>query len=235
MGKQRNLVVGAALVLVGLVSLSCSAMSMLLGLDMFSFIWRLWPVIVLLLGLLLVAAPLLAHNKRGLGALFIPGMLVLTIGGMLLFGSLFDAWGVWATFWPMILISLATGFLFAAAYTRISGMLIPAIILGLNGLVFQFCALTGLWEWWSVLWAIEPLSVGLALLAVGMLGRQSGLITAGLIVSGIGAGGFLLMITILGDWWPLRLVGPTFIILAGLALLGWGTIRQHILPRSATE
>jgi len=228
MERQRNLVIGAALVLVGLLSLSCSGLSLLLGLDALGFVWRLWPVVVIALGLLFVAAPLRAHGKRGLGALFIPGMLLMTIGGMLTFASVFDVWGVWARLWPMILISLATGFLLAAAYMRVSGMLIPAIILGLNGLVFQFCALTGLWSWWSVLWVIEPLSVGLGLLAVGALSRQQGVITAGLIVCGVAAAGFLLMITILGDWWPLRLMTSVLIILAGVALLGWGTVRRRI-------
>ena len=235
MEKRTTLVIGAALVLFGLMSLSCSAMSLLLGLDMLGFVWRLWPVMIIVLGLLFIAAPLLARNKRGLGALFIPGMVLLTTGGMLLFASILDAWSLWAALWPMMLISLATGFLFAAAYMRVSGMLIPAVILGLNGLVFQFCALTGLWSWWSVLWVIEPLSVGLALLAVGTLGRKSGIIRAGLIVCGVAAAGFLLMISILGDWWPLRLAGPLFVILAGATLLGWGTFRRHLLPRSATE
>jgi hypothetical protein len=32
--------------------------------------------------------------------------------------------------------------------------------------VLQFCALTGLWNAWAVLWTVEPLSVGLSLLAV---------------------------------------------------------------------
>ncbi|MBN1660482.1 MAG: hypothetical protein JXA93_18935 [Anaerolineae bacterium] len=235
MEKRKTLIIGTTLVLFGLLSLSCSGMSLLLGLDVLGLVWRLWPGIVIVLGLLFIAAPLLAPSKRGLGALFIPGMVVLTTGGLLLFASIFDAWKIWATLWPMMLISLATGFLFAAAYMRISGLLIPAVILGLNGLVFQFCALTGLWSWWSVLWVIEPLSVGLALLTVGALGRKSGIITAGLIVCGVAAVGFLLMISILGDWWPLRLVGPLFIILAGAALLAWNTLRGRLLPRSATE
>jgi len=235
MEKRTTFVIGAALVLFGLLSLSCSGTSLLLGIDVLGFVWRLWPLIVLALGLTFMAAPLLARTKRGLGALFIPGMLVLSIGGMLLFASIFDAWGVWATLWPLLLISLATGFAFAAAYMRVSGLLIPAVIIGLNGLAFQFSSLTGLWSWWSVLWTIEPLSVGVALVAVGVLSRNSGIVTAGLIVSGIAIAGFLLMVSVLGDWWPLRLVGPLFIILAGAALLGWSALRGKILPRSVLE
>ncbi|NIV37763.1 MAG: hypothetical protein GWN58_52620, partial [Anaerolineae bacterium] len=65
-----------------------------------------------------------------------------------LLASVFNVWSVWAWLWPMELISLAMGFLFAAIYMRLIWLIIPATIIGLNGMVFQFCAITGLWHWW---------------------------------------------------------------------------------------
>jgi hypothetical protein len=75
-------------------------------------------------------------------------------------------------------------------------LFIPAIILGLEALVFQFCALTGVWGWWAVQWVIEPLAVGLALLAVNVKERSSALSEAGLMLCGLAGPGFLLMITV---------------------------------------
>jgi hypothetical protein len=228
MENRSRILVGAALVAVGLLSLMCMGMTALLGLNPLGFVWRLWPLLVIGLGLLFIAPPLLARGNRGLGALFIPGLPVLTTGGMLLLASLFDAWQVWAWLWPMELISLATGFVLAGLYMRMVWFLIPATIIGLNGLTFQFCAITGLWSWWSVLWAIEPLSVGLALLLPGVLTHNRGLVTAGLILCGIGGLGLSLMVTFVGQWWPLRLVGPMLLILAGLAVVGWAWLRPRI-------
>jgi hypothetical protein len=144
-------------------------------------------------------------------------------------------WGVWAWLWPMLLISMAMGFLFAAVYMRLIWLLIPATIIGLNGLVFQFCAITGLWHWWSVLWVIEPLSVGLALLVIGVRRDIAGLRTAGLILSGLAAALFMLMLIVLGAWLPLGLLGPGLLILVGLLAVGWGVLRSTLAPASALE
>jgi hypothetical protein len=43
------------------------------------------------------------------------------------------------------------------------------------------------------------------------------------------------MLTVLGAWWPVALVGPVLLILAGLVLLGWGIIRYMLVPRAALE
>ena len=43
----------------------------------------MWPVLVVGLGLLFVAPPLLTRGKRGLGALFIPGFPILATGAIL--------------------------------------------------------------------------------------------------------------------------------------------------------
>jgi len=217
------------------LSLLLTGVMSLLGINLFGFVWRLWPILVVGVGLLFVAPPLLTRGKRGLGGLFIPGLPILATGAILFLASVFNAWSIWAWLWPMEVLSLAMGFLAAAIYMRVIWLVIPAIIIGLNGFVFQFCAITGLWEWWSVLWTMEPLAVGLALLVPGILENVSGLRLAGLILCGVAAAGFVLMITVLGGWWPVRLLGPGLLILIGLGVIGWGLVRPALLPRSALE
>jgi hypothetical protein len=135
----------------------------------------------------------------------------------------------------MQLLAVASGFFSAAVYMRVIWLVIPAIIIGLNGVVFQFCAITGLWAWWSVLWIIEPLAVGLALLVPGVVKDVRGLKLAGVILCGLAGGFLMLMVTVLGGWWPIRLVGGGLLVLGGLGVLGWVFLRPTLAPRSALE
>ena len=235
MEKRSYVLTGGALLLLGVAMLVFMAIASALGFDLAVFVWRLWPLTVTGVGLCFVVPPFLVRGKRGLGGLFIPGMPILTVGGILLLASVTNAWGVWAWLWPMILISLAMGFLFAAVYMRLIWLLIPATIIGMNGMVFQFCAITGLWHWWSVLWIIEPLSVGLSLLFIGLRRDIRGLKIAGFILCGIAGAMFMLMLLVLGAWWPIALLGPGLLILGGLAVVVWGMLRPLLLPRSALE
>jgi hypothetical protein len=235
MDKRTMILVGTGLMGLGVLWLMLGLVASLFGINLLGFALRFWPVLVSAAGLAFVLPPLLVHDKRGLGGLFIPGVPILVIGGILLVASVLNAWGIWAWLWPMVLLAVAIGFVAAALYMDVSGLLIPATIVGLNGLVFQFCAVTGLWGWWSVLWTIEPLSVGLALLLVAARTNSPGMVKAGLILCAVAAGGFLLMVTILAGGWLFGLVGPGLIILAGLGLLAWGLARGRLLPRSATE
>jgi hypothetical protein len=235
MDRRTLLIVGIGLIVLGGLSLALSVGASLLGFNPLSFVWRLWPAIVMGAGLGLVVPPFLVRGKRGLGALLIPGFPILTVGGLLFLASVLDAWSIWSWLWPMLILSLAMGFVFAGIYMRLVWLLIPAIIIGLNGLMFQFCAITGLWHWWSVLWTIEPLAVGLALLVPGLLKGVPGLTTAGSILCGVAGAGFMLMLTVLGAWLPIALVGPALLVVAGLAVLGWAFLRPALRPNSALE
>jgi len=235
MSKRSSVLAGTALILMGSLALIFTAVGSLLGFNVAGFIWRLWPTLVVGVGLLFVVPPFLVRGNRGLGGLFIPGFPILTTGALLLFASVLKGWAIWGWLWPMVILSLAMGFLFAAIYMRVIWLIIPAIIIGLNGMAFQFCAITGLWRWWSVLWVIEPLSVGLALLATGVGKRISGLTMAGLILCGVSAVCLMLMLTILGAWWPVALLAAVLLILAGLAVLGWGLMRPLLLSKATVE
>jgi hypothetical protein len=235
MDRRNSILVGSVLVLVGLMSLVVSGVMAALGFNPLGFVWRMWPVLVIGVGLAFVVPPFVTRGKPGLGALYIPGFPILTVGGILFLASVFNAWGIWEWLWPMLIVSLAMGFAFAAIYMRNIWLLIPAIIIGLNGLLFQFCAITGLWHWWAVVWTIEPLSVGLALLVVNVKAQSAGLRTAGLILCGVAASMTMMMLAILGAWLPIALVGPGLLILAGAVVIVWGILRPVLLPKATLE
>ncbi|MCP4423011.1 MAG: hypothetical protein GY803_00820 [Chloroflexi bacterium] len=182
-------------------------------------LWRFWPLFVSAIGLAFIALPIIHLQNRGLKGLFIPGFPILVISMLLLWGSVFDSWGVWENFWPMVVLGLALGFFAASIFMRNIWLMIPAIIIGVNGLIFQFCAITGLWDLWAILWTFEPLSVGLALL-VASGGRRPGLMRAGLILCAIAAVFFSMMSFFLSGW--VSVAGAIVLILAGIGLMARG-------------
>jgi hypothetical protein len=232
MDKRFSILVGVLLVLMGSMALTLTLGLPMLGWDTWQWgAWRLWPLIVVCLGLLFVLTPLLVRGHRGLGSLFIPVTLVLITGAILLLASVFDFWGVWAWLWPLEILALATGFFVAALYMRTIWLTIPAIIVGVNGLVLQFCAITGLWHLWSVLWTVEPLSIGLSLMVVSIKARSTLVFLAGALLCSLAGIGLVGMTAVtLSGWWLFNWIGPAILILTGLALLIWG-----ILPRSSVR
>ena len=189
-------------------------------------LWRFWPLFVAAVGLAFVAAPFIYIERRGLKALFIPGLPILVVSSLLLWGSVFNAWGIWDYLWPMVIIGLSLGFFATSIFMGNIWFMIPAIIIGVNGLIFQFCAITGLWDLWAILWTMEPLSVGLALM-VASAGKRPKLMKAGLIVSTIAAVFFSLMSFVLSGW--VSIVGAALLIVAGGGLLvrGRGQVLLH--------
>lgn len=234
--EERNaLVAGVVLVLVGAGALALALASTLVGF----VVWRLWPLIVIAVGLSFVLPPLLLHDKRALGCLFVPGLPVLTTGCLLLAASMLGAWGIWEWLWPQEVLAVALGFLFAAICTRVIWLLVPAITIGATGLLLQFCVITGLWSVWAVLWTIVPLSLGLALLAVNVKVRSAGLFVAGAMVcamAAVGAAGSvatLLLSALLPAWWLWNWVAPVTLIIAGVGLLLWGLLGRPLVQRAA--
>jgi hypothetical protein len=237
MNKPLSIMTGMVLIFVGMLTMVFSLVGPVFGFRG----WQLWPLSVVMAGLLFVVPPLLVRGRHGLGALFIPGIPVLTTGTILLFASVFRHWDVWAWLWPLEVLSVALGFLFAAVYMRVIWLLIPAIVVGLNGLLLQFCAITGFWEVWAVLWTVEPLSVGLALLAVNVKQRSARLLAAGITMCGLAGVGFVesLVIVFLSAvfpvWWLWKWVGPITLVLVGGGLLIWSVTRRSPVPSLATE
>ena len=240
MSKRTSLAAGIVLIVLGLSAITLTLVLPLLGIQIGSLfqLWRYWPLTVIGAGLGFVLPPLLVRGRRGLGGLFIPGIPVLATGGILLFTSVLDWWGAWAWLWPIEVLAVAAGLAVAGAYMRVIWLLIPAIIIGANGLLFQFCAVTGLWELWAVMWAIEPFSVGFALLLIGGVKRRPGLLTAGAILCGIGGVALLgmsaiLSATWLAGWgWLIRSVVAGVLVLAGVLLTIWSLSRRTVTAKA---
>jgi serine/threonine protein kinase len=81
-------------------------------------------------------------------------------------------WKVFGHAWPLEII--AVGSLLSALMAALANpwLLIPAGIVMGNGLVFSYYALTGWWSHWTFLWPLEPLLVGVSIVAPFLLVRQ---------------------------------------------------------------
>jgi len=222
--RSLSLIFGLALVAIGGLSLLGNTLLAMQA-------WRLWPLTVIIAGIALTIPGFFGLVHRGFGSFFIPGIPVLTTGGILLFASLFDRWNVWELAWPLEVLSVAVGFALAAIFMCVAGLAIPAMIIGVNGLMLAFCNLTGLWSAWAILWPIEPLSIGLGLLIVGVIKRSAGTKLAGLILTGIAGAGFFIasFISILNDTF-LRFAVPGMLIICGLILVSARWLKRAEAP-----
>ena len=225
MNKKASLLFGLTLILLGVLALAgnllvrISVTGLLLG-------FRAWPIFVVAVGLLFCIPPFLFPSQRGLGGLFIPGMPVLMTGILLFVCSLTGQWQWWAFLWPLEVIGVALGFVMAAIFLRVVWLMIPASIVGLTGLVLQFCAATGLWASWAVLWTVVPFSVGLPLLLIGMAKKSDGVKLAGIILCGFAGLAFAAMSSILvTSLWITRLIGPVIVLALGVLLVVSALVR----------
>jgi hypothetical protein len=215
------LILGLGLIAVGAISL---AGNLFLRLEA----WRLWPVVVILLGLGLTAPGLWGFSKRGLGSFFIPGLPVLTTGFILLAASLFNRWQIWAYAWPLEVLALALGFTLAAIFMRLPALAIPAFIIGANGLLLAFCSLTGLWQAWALLWPVEPLSVGLGLLVLSIFNKSRGTRVAAVVLFLVaGAGFFMTSFISVFNFSILRFGAPLMLILTGVLLASLSFLKRE--------
>ena len=108
-----------------------------------------------------------------MGLLFIVAAPIIASGVLLLISMTSGQWFLWARWWPIEVLSVALGFVLAANYAREAWLLVPAIFIGVNGELFLFNMWYGQWYLWKVLWIAQPLSLGLALLLVGVV-KHSG-------------------------------------------------------------
>jgi serine/threonine protein kinase len=109
------------------------------------------------------------HVRRAVlssvAGIVLANMIMLWVGGVF-------SWRIFAYTWPMELV--VVGILLAALMTSQANywFLIPTgIVLG-NGLLFTFFSLTHLWGGWAYLWPLEPLLVGVSIVAPFLLKAQ---------------------------------------------------------------
>jgi hypothetical protein len=136
----------------------------------------------------------------------------------------------------MEVIAVAIGFILAAVFLRIVWLLIPASIVGLIGLVLLFCALTGAWSAWAVLWTVVPFSVGLPLLLIGIFQKNDGVKLAGIILCGFAGLAFAAMSAFIATSSLLvRLIGPVVILALGALLIVSALVRKPGTPEAAPK
>jgi hypothetical protein len=219
MQKKDSLLIGVTLIVLGILALAGNLLLRAVG-NGFVLGFRAWPVFVVAAGLLFCLPPLIFPRQRGLSGLFVPGIPTLITGMLLFIGSVTGYWGIWATLWPLEVLSVAAAFILMAVFLKVPWLMIPASILGFTGLILQFCAATGWWSSWAVLWTVEPFAVGLPLLLIGLSRKIEGVKLAGLILCGLAGLGFAAMSTVLvTSLWITRLIGPALVLGLGILLV----------------
>ena len=219
MQKKASLLIGVTLIVLGILALAGNLLiraagnGILLG-------FRAWPIFVVGAGLLFCIPPFLFPQQRGLSGLFVPGIPALTTGVLLFIASVTGYWSIWTYLWPLEVLSVAAAFVLMAVFLKVPWLMIPASIVGFTGLVLQFCAATGWWSSWAVLWTVEPFAVGLPLLLIGIARKIEGVKLAGIILCGLAGLAFAAMSSFLvTSLWITRLIGPALVLGLGIVLI----------------
>jgi len=225
-----NLIAGITLLAIGVIALAGNIF-------LSTKAWKLWPIIIVLVGIGLTIPGFFGIARRGFGSFFIPGIPVLTTGGILLYASLTNHWNVWVVAWPLEILGLALGFALAAIFMRVPGLAIPAFIVGINGAMLAFCVVTGLWQSWAILWPIEFLSIGLGLLALGIANNSAGVKTAASVLFTIAGGGFFItaFISVFNTNGILKFVVPVMLLVTGMLLTATFLLHQSPETPIVTE
>ena len=227
MQKNTSLLFGVTLIALAMLALAGNLLAGASGNDLLRTGFHTWPLAVIGIGLLFCVPPFIFRQQKGLGGLFIPGIPVLTTGGLLFAASLTGNWGLWGTLWPLEVIGVALGFVMAAIFLRVVWLMVPASIVGLTGLVLLFCSLTGLWISWAVLWTVVPFAVGLPLLLIGIFQKIEGVKLAGLILVGFAGLAFTAMsAVIVSSSWLTRILGPAAILILGVFMVGSALLKK---------
>ena len=173
-------------------------------------------------------------TRRSNSGAIVTGVVLIMLGGFFLCATLatplFDRWGIdlqlWK-FWPVIFLIPGGAFFIPIILSlprperrrSASGFAIPGTVLLMLFLIFSYTTLTEDWEAWGYLWAAIPLSVGLGMYVMVLLGhRERGLfITASWL-----SGASLVFLTIFATFMSgglLRFVGPLLLILVGIVVV----------------
>ncbi len=236
MQKKASLLIGVTLIVLGILALAANLLVRAAGTGILLG-FRAWPILVVGAGLLFCLPPFMFPRHRGLSGLFVPGIPTLVTGMLLFVGSVSGFWAIWRYLWPLEVLGVAAAFVLMAFYLKVPWLMIPASVIGFTGLVLQFCAATGWWSSWAVLWTVEPFSVGLPLLLIGIAKKIDGVKLAGIILCGLAGVAFAAMSTFLvTSLWITRLIGPVIVLGLGVLLVISAFSRRSLAePESPVE
>ncbi|HEX5041010.1 MAG TPA: hypothetical protein VFW95_12850 [Candidatus Limnocylindria bacterium] len=117
MSRTIELIAGLVLLAVGIAVLASEPLINLVGgvgIDDRVLAW--WPVLIIGLSLFFLVPALFGGPSRRLRAgMVIPGAILAGAGGALLYTSLSDRWGVWASLWTVLPFSFGLG-MYAAGW-----------------------------------------------------------------------------------------------------------------------
>ncbi len=139
------------------------------------------------------------------------GLLLIVLGAVLLAANL-GAFSL-VRFWPLLIVGLGVSFFLMWVGKRGNyGLLMPATVMIVVGLLFLYCEIDG-WRHMEDLWPVFLLAPGFGFILMYLLGTQErGLLVPGsiLLIMGIL---FLSVNRWAGRWWPLVLVVVGLLIL----------------------
>jgi hypothetical protein len=117
MSRTVERTAGVLLLLVGVLVLASEPIERLIGgLGVDDELLGWWPALIIGLSLFFLVPGLVGGPSRTLRAgMVIPGALLAGVGGALLYTSLTDRWGAWASLWTVIPFSFGLG-LYAAGW-----------------------------------------------------------------------------------------------------------------------
>jgi hypothetical protein len=219
--STSSLIAGSILIGLGVLALFVS----LSGINLWTMSWRWWPTVIIGFGALIALLPIFIR-KRWMGLLFVAAAPIIATGVLLLISMTSGQWFLWARWWPIEVLSVALGFLLAAIYAREAWLLVPAIFIGVNGGLFLFNMWYGQWYLWKVLWILQPLALGVALLLVGVIKHSGVTLGFGFALCGLSIFFSALMSPIFRDTAQLTgSLGAVTLIAMGGALLLWNMRR----------
>jgi len=175
MRNKGSLYVGILLLAFGGIFLLAQLSSTLLKPFEVQMGWaRLWPLVILMLGVAFLLPILIWWNDRKkIIGLAVPGTIITINGLILLYQSLSGDWSSWAYMWTLEPISVGAGLLLMYALgLKERGLLIAAAIVGGIGLFFfvVFSSIFG--GWLKFLVPVVVIVVGLVLLMRGFQDRS---------------------------------------------------------------
>jgi hypothetical protein len=152
------------------------------------------------------------------------GALLIVIGAYALVAQVVPGSVIWPGAdlgWPLIIVGAGVLLLLAGLLVGVPDMAVPAAVVGGIGGVLYWQNVTGKWESWSYIWTLIPGFVGLGIVLAGLhRGDLSHSIRVGARLVVISAlmfvvfGAFFGALGLLGDYWPVILIGLGLWLLA---------------------
>lgn len=104
--------------------------------------------------------------KKNSGRAVLASVVGIIVGNMvMLWASGIFGWDVFGRTWPMELVLVGILFFSLMVETHNTWLIIPGGMIMGNGFILAYCALTGRWSDWAILWPLEPLLVAGSIIA----------------------------------------------------------------------